>query len=290
MKSHLVTTVAVGLLGSLLVGVEPASAEVPGLVRISAMSVNDASDPKVATAYCPNGTVLLSAGYQIHGATGEAVVDDLPLTTAGSVTAVAYAEDPLAGNWNLTVYAICSPPLSGLVRISEPSGGDSQGFKSSAVSCPLNKRLISGGFVLTGATGEATVDDVLPSSNTGDEPRTVTATAYETDIDYPANWSLSTHAVCAYPLTGLVRRSATSASNATDLRTVTANCLAGEVMVGAGYKMSGGLGNIVLDDFRPNGDETTAPTSITLAAYESDLNLIEPWEITAYAVCASLTD
>jgi hypothetical protein len=288
--AQLSTAVAVSLLCSQLVNMAPAAASVPGLVRISATSVNDNSDPKVATAHCPAGTVLLSAGYQMNGAMGEAVVDDLPLTNAASVTVTAYAEDPIPGNWNLTAYAICAQPLSGLVRLTDPSSGDSRGFKSAAIVCPPGKDLIGGGFILTGATGEALVDDILPNGSSGSEPRTVTDTAYETDIDYPGNWSLSTHAVCAHPLTGLVRRSTTSASNATDSRSVTANCLSGEVMVGAGYQMHGGLGNIVLDDFRPNGDATTAPTSITLSAYEADLNLTENWDITAHAVCASTAD
>ncbi|GIH03147.1 hypothetical protein Rhe02_12140 [Rhizocola hellebori] len=281
---------SVGLLGSQLVHVAPAAAAVPGLVRISATSVNDSSDPKTVTAHCPDETVLLSAGYQINGATGEAVVDDLPLTNSASVTVVAYEEDPFAGNWNLTAYAICAEELSGLERITEISSTESQGFKGATVACDIGKALIGGGFVITGATGEALIDDILPSSNVGLEPHTVAVTAYETDLDYPANWSVTTHATCAYPPTGLIRRSATSTTSSADSRSVTASCLGDEVLVGAGYQIHGGLGDVVIDDMRPNGDATTAPTSVTLSAYETDPNFLTDWDITAHAVCADIAD
>lgn len=45
-----------------------------------------------------------------------------------------------------------------------------------------------------------------------------------------------------------------------------------------------------LDDFRPNGDATTAPTSITVYAYEADVDITENWDITAHAICASTAD
>jgi hypothetical protein len=42
----------------------------------------------------------------------------------------------------------------------------------------------------------------------------------------------------------------------------------------------------VVDDFRPNGSTTTAPTAVTVGAYEEDA-FAGNWTVTAYAICAT---
>ncbi|MEU8300849.1 hypothetical protein AB0C04_26630 [Micromonospora sp. NPDC048909] len=91
----------------------PASAAVPGLVRVAATSVSSSTDFRSVTATCPVGKVLTGAGYELNGVTGEAVVDDFrpnggPAIAPSSATAGAYEEDAFAGNWSNTAYAICA--------------------------------------------------------------------------------------------------------------------------------------------------------------------------------------
>ncbi|MGC5306656.1 hypothetical protein [Micromonospora zamorensis] len=101
--------------GTVLAPASPASAAVPGLVRIAATSVSNSSDYHSVTATCPAGKVLTGTGYELNGVTGEGVVDDLRpnggvATAPTAVTVGAYETEAFAGNWSVTAYAICATP------------------------------------------------------------------------------------------------------------------------------------------------------------------------------------
>jgi hypothetical protein len=100
------------------------------------------------------------------------------------------------------------------------------------------------------------------------------------------NWSVTGYATCANPLPGLVRISATSASNSTDFRSITATCPAGKQLTGTGYEINGATGEAVVDDLRPNGGPAIAPTAVTIGSYEEDA-YASNWSAIAYAICAT---
>jgi hypothetical protein len=263
----------------------PATAAVPGLVRISNASVSDSADFKSITAVCPaTSPTLVGTGYEVNGATGEVVIDDL-VPNSGSVTVGAYEEDPFAGNWSVTAYAICADEPAGLVHVSAAGTSNSNDFRSVSATCSAGEGLIGTGFALNGATGEAVVDDFRPNGGTATAPTSNTVGAYEAEA-FAGNWSLTTYAVCADTLPGLVRRSDTTVSNSNDFNSITVSCLAGTVLVGTGYEINGATGEVVVDDFRPNGGTATAPTAVTVGAYEAE-PLVGNWTLTAYAICAN---
>ncbi|SIN35782.1 hypothetical protein [Micromonospora cremea] len=68
--------------GAVVTPASPASAAVPGLVRISATSVTNSADFHSATATCPVGKVLTGTGYELNGVTGEGVVETYAPTAA----------------------------------------------------------------------------------------------------------------------------------------------------------------------------------------------------------------
>ncbi|MEU6073329.1 hypothetical protein [Micromonospora sp. NPDC047074] len=268
----------------------PASAAVPGLVRISAVSVSNSTDFRSVTATCPAGKVLTGTGYEVNGATGEAVVDDLrpnggPAAAPTAVTVGAYEAEAFAGNWSVTAYAICANPVAGLVRVAATSASDSNDFRSVTATCPAGKVLTGTGYELNGVTGEGVVDDLRPNGGPAAAPTSVFVGAYEAEA-FAGNWSATAYAICANPLPGLVRNSAVSVSNSTDFRSVVATCPAGKVLTGAGYELNGVTGEAVVDDFRPNGGPAVAPTSATSGAYEEDA-FAGNWTNTAYAICAT---
>ena len=268
----------------------PASAAVPGLVRISAVSATNSTDFKTVTATCPAGKVLTGTGYELNGAGGEVIVDDLrpnggPAIAPTSVTVGAYEADPFAGNWSLTGYAICANPVPGLVRATVTSASNSNDFRSAIVSCPLGKVLTGTGYELNGATGEAVVDDFRPNGGPAIAPTSVTVGAYEAD-PFAGNWSLTGYAICANPVPGLVRAAITTATNSNDFRSAVAVCPAGKVLTGAGYELNGVTGEGVVDDFRPNGSSIAPPTAVTSGAYEEDA-FAGNWNLTSYAICAT---
>jgi hypothetical protein len=276
--------------GAVIVPASPASAAVPGLVRVSAVSVSDSADFHSATATCPAGKVLTGTGYELNGATGEAILDDLRpnggvATAPTAVTAGAYEADAYAGTWSVTAYAICANPVAGLVRVSAVSVSDSADFHSATATCPAGKVLTGTGHELNGLTGEGVVDDFRPNGGVATAPTAVTVGAYESDAT-ALNWSATAYAICASPLPGLVRASTVGASNSLDFRSVVAGCPAGKVLTGAGYELNGVTGEGVVDDFRPNGGPAIAPTTVDSGAYEEDA-FAGNWSDTAYAICAT---
>ncbi|MFG2102519.1 hypothetical protein ACGFJ5_18180 [Micromonospora echinaurantiaca] len=275
---------------AVVVPAAPASAAVPGLVRVSTTSASNSTDFRSVTATCPAGKVLTGAGYELNGATGEAVVDDFrpnggAATAPTAVTVGAYEAEAFAGNWSVTAYAICANPVAGLVRVSATSVSNSNDFRSVTATCPVGKVLTGTGYELNGVTGEGVVDDFRPNGGTVTAPTAVTVGAYEAEA-FAGNWSATAYAICANPLAGLVRNSAVGATNSTDFHSVTATCPAGKVLTGAGYELTGVTGEAVVDDFRPNGGPATAPTSVFSGAYEEDA-FAGNWTNTAYAICAT---
>ncbi|RAN99790.1 hypothetical protein GAR05_02539 [Micromonospora saelicesensis] len=276
--------------GAVLAPASPASAAVPGLVRVAATSVNNSADYHSVTATCPVGKVLTGTGYELNGVTGEGVVDDLRpnggvATAPTAVTVGAYETEAFAGNWSVTAYAICANPLAGLVRVATTSVSNSTDFRSVTATCPVGKVLSGTGYELNGVTGEGVVDDFRPNGGVATAPTAVTVGAYESDAT-ALNWSATAYAICANPLAGLVRTSAVGASTSLDFRSVTATCPVGKVLTGAGYELNGVTGEGIVDDFRPNGGPATAPTSAASGAYEEDA-FAGNWSDTAYAICAT---
>ncbi|HET9518560.1 MAG TPA: hypothetical protein VFO77_12630 [Actinoplanes sp.] len=273
-----------------LVAAAPAAAAVPGLVRVSATSANNSNDFRSVTATCPAGKNLIGTGYQINGATGEAVVDNLlpngsATTAPTAVTVAAYEADSFAGNWSVTVYATCADPIAGLVRVSASSASNSNDFRSATATCPTGKTMVGTGYQINGATGEATVDELRPNGSTTSAPTSVTVGVYEGD-SFAGNWSVSAFAICADPLSGLVRVSTTGASNSNDFHSATATCPAGKRLTGTGFGTLGATGDAVADDLRPNGGTTSAPTAVTVGSYEGDA-IAGNWRVTAYGICAN---
>ncbi|MBM7492702.1 hypothetical protein JOD64_003924 [Micromonospora luteifusca] len=276
--------------GAVIAPASPASAAVPGLVRIAATSVSNSADFHSATATCPVGKVLTGTGYELNGVTGEGIVDDLrpnggPAAPPTAVTVGAYETEAFAGNWSVTAYAICANPLPGLVRVSAVSVSDSADFHSATATCPAGKVLTGTGYELNGVTGEGVVDDFRPNGGVAAAPTAVTVGAYESDAT-ALSWSATAYAICANPLPGLVRASTVGASNSLDFRSVLAGCPVGKVMTGAGYELNGVTGEGIVDDFRPNGGPATAPTTVDTGAYEEDA-FAGNWSDTAYAICAT---
>ncbi|MBM0274682.1 hypothetical protein [Micromonospora tarensis] len=276
--------------GAVVAPASPASAAVPGLVRIAATSVSDSADFHSATATCPVGKVLTGTGYELNGVTGEGVVDDLrpnggPATAPTAVTVGAYETEAFAGNWSVTAYAICANPLPGLVRVTATGTSNSVDYHSVTATCPVGKVLTGTGYELNGVTGEGVVDDFRPNGGVAAAPTAVFVGAYESDAT-ALNWSTTAYAICANPLPGLVRASTVGTSTSTDFRSVIATCPVGKVLTGAGYELNGVTGEGVVDDFRPNGGPATAPTSATSGAYEEDA-FAGNWSDTSYAICAT---
>jgi len=185
---------------------------------------------------------------------------------------------------------LLAPPASasvpGIEKITQATFPASLPTQSVTTSCPPGKQLLGAGAEINGGGGEVVLDAIRPSGGPAEAPTSVAVTASEED-SYPLDWSITVHAVCAHPVPGLVRVAASSPfGGSPDFRGATATCPSQKTLLGTGFEIGAAPGQIVLDDLRPNGSLTVAPTEVFAGAYEADPDYVPFWSITAYAICA----
>jgi len=169
----------------------PASAAVPGLQDVSAVTATNSTSPKSVTATCPVGKRVVGTGAEITGGAGDVGIDDLRPSLTNVLAMGDENHIAPAGNWSIRSYAICANPLPGLQIVSAVTASNSSSPKSVFATCPVGKRVLGTGAVITGGLGDVGLDDLRPSLTnvlaTGDEDHTATT----------RNWSIRAYAVCA---------------------------------------------------------------------------------------------
>ena len=246
-----------------------------GLERVAATSAaSSAAKPVVAT--CPSGKSLLGGAAELGNAYGQVLLDGIVPNLANRNVTVDALEDETgtAGSWTITAYAICSSPVTGLVRVSATSPVDSTGSRVVTAPCPVGKSLISMAGTINSPNGQGVLDAVFP-----DEALTTAGfAAWEDDTGNSADWSATAYGICA-PHAHLawsqrVRQQSTGRGRGSA-------CPAGEEVLQPGAEVTGALGQAwitgegygeLIDD--PNNrraffanadpDETGAPTSWAL--------------------------
>jgi hypothetical protein len=185
-----------GFAGDWTLHAEAVCANVAGAIRVSVTGPSNSDDAHTTRVNCPANKRLTGTGYEMNVAVGDAAVDILAFSI-GSATAPAEVlvraleADPIAGNWNLTAYGICTNPLPGLEMVlSSGAAADSAAIKTTTAFCPSGKVTTGGGFVIVGGDGEVVLDDLNPTIGT------VKLMAAEEDA-FAGNWSLSSYGICA---------------------------------------------------------------------------------------------
>jgi hypothetical protein len=169
-----------------------------------------------------------------------------------------------------------------LVRVSNASGLDSSDAKNITATCPVSSpALLSAGYRLDGGLGDVVVDQFQLAAGSA------TVFAYEADPDYLPEWRLTVYAVCADAPPGRILIPAVAASASPDFASLSVTCPAGDALLGAGFGLGTALdgGEVETDDLRPNGTESTAPTSVLVGAFEADPYAVN-WSLTTFVVCA----
>lgn len=179
-----------------------------------------------------------------------------------------------------TLAGMASAAVPGLQRVTKFSPSDSASNKTVSVDCPAGQQLIGTGADIRGAGFQRVVfDDIRVNS----QLTRLTVTGFETEAGTTANWELKATAVCANPLPGLQMVQASSASDSQNTKTVTASCPAGKQLVGTGGEITGGLGQVVIDDLKPS----SLLTKVTVTGFEDANGTSNSWRVDAYAICAN---
>jgi hypothetical protein len=274
-RKWFVAGVALVFAGALqVVTAVPASAAVPGLQVVSAVSAADSSSPKSALATCPAGKRVIGTGFYIDGVEGRVSIDDL-IPTATTVLATGYETQPGTNAiWWIRAFAVCANPLPGLEIVAVSSGADSM-TKATTATCPAGKQALGSGAAIAAGTGEVMLDALVPSG------AAVSAVAYEDGDGTTAAWTLSAFAICASAPAGLqvvASRTVNDSTNKFD----TPTCPAGTVPLSLGWDISSrAAGEILIDIAMPTA------TGALVAAREGGAGVSTSWTLTTRAVCAT---
>jgi hypothetical protein len=144
-----------------------------------------------ATAFCPNGKKVIGAGGRSPGKTAD-ILDSINVAASlGSVSVEVARTDGQQATAH--AYAICVDPVPGLQRLEAHTAMGSADT-SLSLACPTGTKAHSVGGGLTGALGQAYIDELAPNgaSLTG-----AFIDARE-DVDgNPGNWRADLVVICA---------------------------------------------------------------------------------------------
>jgi hypothetical protein len=175
--------------------------------------------------------------------------------------------------WWIRAFAICADPLPGLTIVSTTTAATSSN-KSASAACPAGARVLGGGAAIAGGLGEVVLDALWPDT------AAVTAVGFE-DVDgAAATWTLTTYAICAQPLPGLVL--VTAGSVGATSAAVSPMCPAGTAPVGLGWDISSRYGGRILVE----GAIPVAGGAF-VGARATDTTVAPGWVLAARAVCAT---
>jgi hypothetical protein len=255
-----------------------------GLELVSVPSASDSSN-KGVSAPCPAGKRLLGTGAELVGGTRQVALNDvIPAAGLGGVTVRALEdEDGTTNNWSVTAHAICSNPVGGRERIADAGDFDSIGDKETGADCPPGKQATGGGGEISGGGGEVVLDEFNPNSGlTSVEVRGV-----EDEDGTTANWFVRAFAICANSSQRVVTRTPETGYDSEDKGDL-APCPAGKQVTGGGAELTGGLGQVLIDDLIPlKADPDPFSTQVLALGLEDEDGTTANWALSIYAICAT---
>jgi hypothetical protein len=253
---------------------------IPGLEAVSGTSVINSLTPKSRTAVCPAGKVVIGSGGTISVGGGQVILDELFPSGADRVTTTAYEDDNgTSANWLVRALATCAPAPAGYERVpAAVSASNSTSPKSATATCPSGKYLIGTGARIEGGLGQVVLDDVTPSTSL----QSIRVTAYEDEDGTAANWTVRAYAICASPPPGLHLVVAHGLPGSSKSQGVTAACAPGFQVHGLGGEITGGNGQVSMDDLPRH----VSLNSVTVTGVEDETGTAANWSVRAYAICA----
>ena len=147
--------------------------------------------------------------------------------------------------------------------------------KSITANCDTGQRVIGASAWLVRADGEVRIVDMIPRTDY------VYAFAREDEDGTNASWQMWVSAVCANAIPGMEIVEQTSTVKSDPWNSVAADCTGGDQLLGTGYRINDGNGQVGLDDLK-----VTSSTRLTVWGYEDGSGYGSDWSVTAFAVCA----
>jgi hypothetical protein len=194
------------------------------------------------------------------------------VTVASAVAALAAAQVAVG---LADIDSARAAPVTGVQLVTAASSYSSSFSKIVTSTCPPGKVALGGGGRVVDGDGYVFLTGMEPG------PNTFKATALEQAVGHGGAWSLRAYVVCSDPVPGweLVQYQEWSPAGAREHQ-ARVSCTAGRRVLGAGALVDFGV-DTTLQWVRP-GEQNG--TGFVVAAGVADI--IDPFRLTAYAVCA----
>ncbi|MBF9130667.1 hypothetical protein I0C86_17125 [Plantactinospora sp. S1510] len=167
--------------------------------------------------------------------------------------------------------------VPGLVRV-QTTGPVNSAWKTTNAQCPAGTTVLGGGGRINTASGQVVMDTMLPLN----DGSAYSVTGREDDNGFAGSWSITTVSLCAPAPAGLETEAMFSPDNSTN-KSVTLPCTAGKKALGVGGELSGGLGQVILEELRPDANLS----SVTVTGAEDANGYAANWSIAAKAICVT---
>jgi hypothetical protein len=169
--------------------------------------------------------------------------------------------------------------VPGATMVSTPSVTDSLA-KSAVATCPAGTVVYGAAGRIVNGGGKVLITDMVPDANL----TSVRVQGVENDL-YGSDWRVIASAICA-PDNGhnLARVEVASAANGSNLapRSAFANCPAGQVLFGTGFKVGNASGNVLIAEVEP----TAALNQVEVEA-RADNGFNGVFNLFAYGICGT---
>jgi hypothetical protein len=263
---------------------------VADLEKIEEITPFSPVSPKVLTAYCPPGKVIVGgggwareSGSQTHRLTLTRLepVTGIPTPTGireGYRVAAATTDPPPNGNWLLEAYALCARPIAGRHIVVATADGGPGPVQATAAVCPAGERVLGSGARIEHRPGDRVGLQVTRASGTGDISRAQAQRAGNS----AGPWSLRSFAVCAPEPSGYEVRTFISQERLSEqVKTATAECSGNRYLIGMGGAVTNvAPGTVSLERVDPVGSN-----AVRVSAAEH-VPTSQNWDyIVATAIC-----
>ena len=289
-RNLIAVAAALMLLGA--VHASSASAAVPGLQKVTALSVIDSSSSKTAIAYCPPGKRVIGGGggliWDLQHHTHDVVLTGLlpvhPLSGPDSYQ-VSAREDQGGTNdtWWVDAFAICADPIAGMHTVVAGGTYGSAPSQTPQAHCNPGERVLGTGGWIQDTGGQVGIQ-VSRASAAG----TFSYFQGHEDADgYAGNWGLLAYAVCGPAPAGyeIAQTGSPTALSEAD-KVAETTCAAGKKTLGGGGAIAfNAPGNVFLTRINMMGP---ALSNEVHAVAAENVSTAANWDfIVAQAICAS---
>jgi hypothetical protein len=282
--------VALALLGAVHAG--SASAAVPGLQKVRAISAIDSASSKTATASCPAGKRVIGGGgglvWDLQHHTRDVVLTGLvpvhPLSGPDSYAVTAHEDQGgTTEDWWVESFALCADPIAGQHTVVAGGTFGSAASQAPQASCNPGERVLGTGGWIQDTGGQVGIQ--VSRASTGG---TFSYFQAHEDADgYAGNWGLLAYAVCAPAPAGYEIAQAASPTSLSEAEKVAvATCTPGKTTLGGGGATAfNAPGNVFLTRINLVGAGLSNRVD---AVADENVSTAANWDfIVAQGICAS---